>query len=400
MMRKRIKNQIIKMVIAVIMVSGLVGWQFEFVWTGLTSNIYLNMTIVGMFLFGIVLAFRSALSLKNEVIALNALTEAYDDIRMGAEREADEPYWRHYRCLEPGIVFHRPRLLGHVFDLTYEKMMRARKLQLSIGTMQSLMQELNSKLADDRSMLNYVTGLLVFLGLIGTFIGLMGMVSSVGGIIGGIANMDGGDSTEAFKKLITDLQGPLVGMATGFSSSLFGLFGSLTLGLLGRFLNLATGVLRSGLEGWLAAVSEIESDEADNEHALKLQEKMAAALDEANLRARKANETLDRLAMLTAHSVKAQAEQVKKFAELSEALSQGKPLEASAGEAGASPPSTERLEALTEALDNRIASSFSDLSRAMESAFLGFADVLRVSELSRARREQTAGERRVEGGAS
>jgi hypothetical protein len=265
-MRKQIRGQLYKIFGAIGLILGLVTWQFDFVWTGINSNIYLNMTIVGMFFFGLALAFKSVFSLGNEVTAFDCLKEAYDDVRLIEAKSIKEPFWRHYRCLEPAKTFNKPKLLGHVFALTYEKVMRTHDLKINIGTMQSLVSELNSKLADDRSMLNYVTGLLVFLGLIGTFIGLMNMVGSVGDIIGGLADMDSG-SNEAFMKLINDLKAPLVGMATGFSSSLFGLFGSLVLGLIARFVNQATGILKTEFESWLAQAAEIDAEDEEGEVA-------------------------------------------------------------------------------------------------------------------------------------
>jgi hypothetical protein len=96
--------------------------------------------------------------------------------------------------------------------------------------------------------------------VIGTFIGLMEMVGSVGGIIGGLARSDN-SSPDAIKQLIRDLEAPLVGMATGFSASLFGLGGSLILGLMARFTTQAANAVRDELEGWLAGISQLAENE-------------------------------------------------------------------------------------------------------------------------------------------
>jgi hypothetical protein len=61
------------------------------------------------------------------------------------------------------------------------------------------------------------------------------------------------------KRLMTNLQVPLTGMAAGFSSSLFGLFGSLVLGILARFGSHALNVLKDEFSGWLAGVSHMGS---------------------------------------------------------------------------------------------------------------------------------------------
>src|SRR5262249_43371822 len=147
--------------------------------------------------------------------------------------------------------------------LTIEELARTKHMRISLGTMESMVSAILSKIVHERAILQYITGLLVFLGLIGTFIGLMEMVGSVGNIIGGIANADAA-SNEAFRKLLRDLQEPLVGMATGFSGSLFGLFTSLVLGLIGRFTNSAVYIVKEEFEAWLATVAQIESAPADD----------------------------------------------------------------------------------------------------------------------------------------
>eukprot|EP01037_Dinobryon_pediforme_P032678 gene32678-37738_t len=90
------------------------------------------------------------------------------------------------------------------------------------------------------------------------------MVGSVGGIIGGLAKGDA--SPDSMKQLIHDLEAPLVGMATGFSCSLFGLFSSLMLGLLGRFLATGVHAVKNEFEAWLAGISQIETETDEKSH--------------------------------------------------------------------------------------------------------------------------------------
>ena len=262
-MRKQINIQLYRMLIVLGAIAVLAAWNHDFVRIGIESNAYLNLTIIAVFIYGVSLAFRAVFSLRNEENAFNSLKEAYDDIQQDGERGATDPYWRHHRCLTPAIVVDRPRVLGHIYDLVYEELMRTRRLQISVGTMQQLISGISTRLSDDRSLLQYVTGLLVFLGLIGTFIGLMSMVGSVGGIIGNLASNNAAGAVD-FNTLIADLKAPLVGMATGFSSSLFGLFTSLVLGLLARFSSNASNTLKVHFESWLASVSQIETgDDGD-----------------------------------------------------------------------------------------------------------------------------------------
>ncbi|MGL5363824.1 MAG: hypothetical protein ACRDBH_13165 [Bosea sp. (in: a-proteobacteria)] len=248
----------IRMVVVMAALGVLVAFAGHFVWMGIASNIYLNGGIIAVFLFGCGLAFRRVLLIRNDATAFSALQEAFEDARKERTEAIDDPYWRHYRSMEPGVVFGSPKSIGHMFELAYDELLRAKNLNISVATLQNVINGIEVRLSDERSQVNYLTGLLIFLGLIGTFIGLMEMVGSVGNIIAGL-NSVGGPSNDTMKRLLTDLQVPLTGMATGFSSSLFGLFGSLVLGLLSRFGSAALNTLKDEFSGWLAGVSHLES---------------------------------------------------------------------------------------------------------------------------------------------
>ena len=253
-----IRTQLIRMSVLMLGLAGLIGFAGHFVWSGIVSNTYLNSAIISVFGFGVILAFRRVIIIRNDATAFSALQEAFEDARKERTETLDDPYWRHYRCMKPGTVFGRPKSLGHMFELAYDELLRAKNLNISVSTMQNVISGIEARLADERSQVNYLTGLLIFLGLIGTFIGLMEMVGSVGAIIGGLNTVSGATS-DTMKKLLANLQIPLNGMATGFSSSLFGLFGSLVLGLLSRFGTQALNVLKDEFSGWLAGVSHLES---------------------------------------------------------------------------------------------------------------------------------------------
>jgi hypothetical protein len=95
-----------------------------------------------------------------------------------------------------------------------------------------------------------MTGLLVFLGLLGTFWGLIETVGSVGKVIEGLKV--GGDAGAMFDALKEGLAAPLGGMGISFSSSLFGLAGSLVLGFLDLQTSQAQNRFYTELEDWLA----------------------------------------------------------------------------------------------------------------------------------------------------
>jgi hypothetical protein len=258
-MSKDVRLQAYRLALVYGLLACLVGWKHEFVSDGLFANIYLNGLIIAVFLFGSGNACLGLARLRNEVLAFRALREVYQDAvdqRSGRVSDSGE---RLARCHRPGIVVGSPKLLGHVYDLALEELLRTRHVRISVATMQNLVQAVSERIAADRSLLVYITGMCVFLGLIGTFIGLMEMVGSVGGIIGGLASA-GAQDDGAMMRLIHDLEAPLKGMATGFSSSLFGLFCSLVLGLAGRFVNSAALQVKDDFEGWLAGISQLENE--------------------------------------------------------------------------------------------------------------------------------------------
>jgi LysM repeat protein len=79
----------------------------------------------------------------------------------------------------------------------------------------------------------YLSGALVGLGLVGTFVGLLGTLADLAGLFSAMTNM-GGENTDPvamFTDMLNKLQAPMRSMGTAFVASLYGLLGSLVLGL-------------------------------------------------------------------------------------------------------------------------------------------------------------------------
>ena len=262
-MERQITIIIRKMIFVLLVIAALATWQHEFIISGIASHLYMNVTILGTFAFGVINAFLFISKLKNEVVAFRALKEMSDDIRrVSASESLRDPLWRYRRALEPANVFRRPRLLGHAYDLVTEELARTKKIRVSVETMNTLVHKIEETINDEKSLVVYISGLLVFMGLIGTFIGLLHMVGAIGGIIGSLAKTSGGgNESGAFQQLLGALEEPLRGMASGFASSLFGLFSSLVVGLMARFAGQAAGVLKGGFESWLAGVVQLREED-------------------------------------------------------------------------------------------------------------------------------------------
>src|SRR6516162_2339994 len=123
-------------------------------------------------------------------------------------------------------------------------------MAISAQMMRGILDSIATRLDEARDISRYMMGLLVFLGLLGTFWGLIETVSSVGGVIQGLKAT--GDAASMFDALRSGLAAPLSGMGISFSSSLFGLAGSLVLGFLDLQSSGAQNRFYTELEDWLS----------------------------------------------------------------------------------------------------------------------------------------------------
>ncbi|MES2024965.1 MAG: biopolymer transporter ExbB [Pseudomonadota bacterium] len=99
-------------------------------------------------------------------------------------------------------------------------------------TIERSLAELHTHLEARMEFPQYLTGFMIALGLLGTFIGLLETLVSTADLINGFGKASqGSDMDASFAHLVADLNKPLASMGTAFSASMFGLIGSLTLGL-------------------------------------------------------------------------------------------------------------------------------------------------------------------------
>ncbi|KND19736.1 flagellar motor protein MotA [Pannonibacter phragmitetus] len=204
--------------------------------TAFMSNPGLNGMIVLTGLFGIMLTFARVVRLFPEIAWVNS-----------------------FRIGDPGIEVRRPPvLLAPMASLLGNKV---GEMALTPTTSRSILDSIGMRLDESREIARYMTGLLVFLGLLGTFWGLLQTVSAVGATIQSL-DVVSGDTGVIFEDLKAGLQAPLSGMGTAFSSSLFGLTGSLVLGFLDLQAGQAQNRFYTELEDWLSTVTEIEQEEA------------------------------------------------------------------------------------------------------------------------------------------
>jgi hypothetical protein len=216
---------LVRMLIFLILCSLIVIVIYPQVWVAFKANPPLNALIIGVLLIGIILAFRQVTRLFPEVAWVNG-----------------------FRLADPGIAVERqPVLLAPMAAILGD---RVGRMSMSSQTMRSILDSIAIRLDEAREISRYMTGLLVFLGLLGTFWGLIETVSSVGAVIGNLKV--GGDASATFDTLREGLAAPLGGMGISFSSSLFGLAGSLVLGFLDLQMSQAQNRFHTELEDWLA----------------------------------------------------------------------------------------------------------------------------------------------------
>jgi hypothetical protein len=132
------------------------------------------------------------------------------------------------------------------------------RLTLSTTAMRSLLDGIASRMDESRELSRYMTGLLIFLGLLGTFWGLLKTVGAVSEVIGGMS-VGSGDVNAMFEQLKSGLTKPLAGMSTAFSASMFGLSGALVLGFLDLTAGQAQNRFFNELEEWLAGLTRLSS---------------------------------------------------------------------------------------------------------------------------------------------
>lgn len=200
------------------------------------SNAALNGVIVGTLLIGIFFTYRRVFDLNIEI-----------DWIVSFQRR------------EGGSVARTPKLLAAAATML-EGQQDKTHIRLSNLSTNSLLDGIAARLDESREISRYLTGLLVFLGLLGTFWGLLGTIGAIGSTINSLS-VDGSDTALMFDDLKTGLQAPLSGMGTAFSSSLFGLAGSLVLGFLDLQATQAQSRFYNDLEDWLSTVTQLSRGE-------------------------------------------------------------------------------------------------------------------------------------------
>lgn len=221
-----------------LIVAGLIGAAlYDRVLEAFAANVFLNGLILGVLVVGIVYTFA-------QVYRLTPSVRWIEHFRMDAGDGIG-----HHDYAPPDLVASMAAMLRD----------RSGRTALTATALSSILDSIGSRLDESREIARYMIGLLVFLGLLGTFWGLLQTISSVSESIRALSASEGA-SAAIFEELIAGLEAPLGGMAIAFSSSLFGLSGSLILGFLDLRAGQAQNRFYNELEEYLSTRTQVTID--------------------------------------------------------------------------------------------------------------------------------------------
>lgn len=214
------------------------------------SNPVLNGLIGGVLLIGILYTFAQTARLWPEVNWVKTYSRGGDISRRS------------------------PRLLAPLARMIGE---RKGRLRLTPGVLRSLLDGIGTRLDEAREMSRYMIGLLVFLGLLGTFWGLLETIEAVTRVIGTLSVAGGDEFSKVFEQFKRGLVASLGGAGTAFSTSLFGLGGSLILGFLDLQAGQAQNRFYTDTEDWMSGMTRLSAMPTDADE-LSPEEMMPAYL--------------------------------------------------------------------------------------------------------------------------
>ena len=197
---------IFRVMLFMTILSGLGFYHFDKLQTFFLTNQTLNTLILSILFIGIIFILRQLFILESEVNWLNNILKTQKGLKTSIKSPQLLKYLDNYLRKHKGNVI------------------------FSQSSLKAIMESLEGRILESREISKYLIGLTIFLGLLGTFWGLLETINSVGTTVN---NLDFSENTQKlFKVLKQGLEDPLSGMGTAFSSSLFGLGGSLILGFL------------------------------------------------------------------------------------------------------------------------------------------------------------------------
>ena len=219
------KLAVIQILIFLFCLGILFNVLFDILRNAFLYNIYINSVIVFSFITGIVLCIIKIFSYEYEykkLLKFDSLSKR--DIKS-------------LKILKPIFLYIKQS----------SKMISNSKLQI-------ILADIEKKVDESQQISKYIAGILIFLGLFGTFWGLSRTIGNVSSILDNLG-MEQGDASLSFVKLKDSLKIPLEGMGVAFGCSLFGLLGSLILGVFNLYQKRISNRFLDRVEEWLTKYS-------------------------------------------------------------------------------------------------------------------------------------------------
>jgi hypothetical protein len=176
----------------------------------------INYLIFAITLVGGILILMSIKKLMHEVKQLSAFTEAK---RNGADQEQLQE-----------MALNCDADIAYVLRMVAASSGRSITHQEQIA-LENELHKAGSRLNVSNTLPQFLSGLLVGLGLLGTFIGLLATLDDIAILISSFGSLDmkTADPIQVFSQMVQRMEAPMHSMGIAFSASMYGLLGSLVL---------------------------------------------------------------------------------------------------------------------------------------------------------------------------
>ncbi|MGQ7844892.1 hypothetical protein ACUNV4_10465 [Granulosicoccus sp. 3-233] len=221
----------------------LVILGFDTLLAAFLTNVPLNGLIIAIMLIGVGMSVTANLKLWMTGLYLNRLGNIAMQFRIRDEEIAS---------LQKELTRKASILDCKNMQNLLDNLRNMGALNVNDNDARMIKSKLGARINRGRGKVSFLGGLLVMLGLLGTFLGLLGTIDAVGEAMAGMASI-GSDSGDGggMSGFISSLAAPLQGMGLAFSSSLFGLSGSLLVGTFQFFSNGAQDHFIEAVSRWL-----------------------------------------------------------------------------------------------------------------------------------------------------
>lgn len=221
----------------------LLALGFNTIKTAFLTNVPLNGTIITIMVIGVGMSVAANLRLWQTGLYLDRLEAISKQFRIRDE-EIDS--------MQSGLQGSARILDCKNMQNLLDNLRNTGSLNVTDNDARMVKSKLGARINRGRDKVTFLSGLLVMLGLLGTFLGLLSTIDAVGEAMAGMASI-GSDSGEGggMSGFISSLAAPLQGMGLAFSSSLFGLSGSLLVGTFQYFSSTAQDLFIESVSRWI-----------------------------------------------------------------------------------------------------------------------------------------------------